>query len=188
MLTRALLPALNHVLKGESWAREKLRPHAGAQIRLLGGLFDLQLGVDEQGYFLPGTSAAPADVTLTLPDDLPLRLLTQRDSLFSSVKLAGSVELAETLGFVFRNLSWDVEADLAQMIGDIAAHRLVRLGRSLADNLRNGLQRTGENLAEFLGEESGMAVAREEIANFTQSVSTLRDDVARLEKRLRGLA
>lgn len=187
MLTRALLPALNHVLKGESWACQRLKAHAGAQVRIHGGPLDWQWVIDEAGFFQPGDASHAADVTLSLPNDLPVRLLTQRDSLFSSVKLAGSVELAETLGFVFRNLSWDVEADLAQVVGDMAAYRLVKIGRALANSLRSGLSRTGENFAEYLGQESQLLAQADEVQGFGDAVTQLRDDVARLEKRLRAL-
>jgi len=94
------------------------------------------------------------------------------------------VDVAETLAFVFRNLKWDAEADLAAVIGDIPAHRLVKIGRSLADSLQVAARNTAENIREYAVEESAMLVVPADMASFGEAVNRLRDDVARLEKRL----
>lgn len=187
LIDRLLLPALNHLLRSEEWARERLRGHAGAHLRVLAGSFEVNLLVDGQGLFAAATSAGEPDVVLRLPADFPVKLLVDRDKLFTSVRLEGSVEVAETLGFVFRNLRWDSEADLAQLVGDIAAHRIVQGGRALARALGEGARRTGDNLAEYLREESQLLVSSAEFAGFAQGVATLGDELARLERRIAAL-
>lgn len=177
---------LNHLIRSECWAQDKLRAQAGAQIRIDAGPFGMGLGIDESGLFHASAAETP-DVTLTVPADAVFKALADRDQLFASVRLAGSVDTAESLGFVFRNLRWDVEADLAAVIGDIAAHRLVRLGRSLASGLQGGLRRTAENVVEYAVEDSALLPAPREISAFASAVGQLRDDVARLEKRLSRL-
>lgn len=184
ILGKPLVAALNHLLKHETWATTRLRKHAGATARIEGGPLRITLKIDDHGLFTADSPAEQADVVISLPADLPVLLLLEREQLFSSVRLSGSVDLAETLGFVFRNLSWDVEADLAAIIGDIAAHRLVRFGRSLGLGLVDALRRTGVNITEFVREESGLAVSAEELVRFQDGVATLRDDLARLEKRI----
>jgi ubiquinone biosynthesis protein UbiJ len=116
-----------------------------------------------------------------------VRALVDRSKLFSSVKLGGSVDVAETLAFVFRNLKWDAEADLAAVIGDIPAHRLVKIGQSLAGSLQDAARNTAENIREYAVEESAMLIAPSDIRAFGEAVNRLRDDVARLEKRLAQL-
>ena len=180
------IQGLNHLIRSEHWAQEKLRAQAGAQVRVDAGVFSIGLGIDENGLFQASAAAAP-DVTLTVPADAVFKALADRDQLFSSVRLAGSVGTAESLGFVFRNLRWDVEADLAAVIGDIAAHRLVRLGRSLAGRLQGAVRRTAENVAEYAVEDSSLLPAPREMTAFAGAVGQLRDDVARLEKRLSRL-
>jgi hypothetical protein len=73
---------------------------------------------------------------------MPAKLLLDRDALFASVKLSGSADLAECLAFVFRNLGWDIEEDLASVLGDIPARRLALTGHISGINCRtvlNGL-------------------------------------------------
>lgn len=184
---RLLLPALNHLLRSEAWARERLRAHAGAHLRVLGGGLKLDLVVDGQGLFAAAATSGEPDVVLRLPADFPVKLLVNRDKLFTSVRLEGSVEVAETLGFVFRNLTWDGEADLARLVGDIAAHRIAQGGRALARALGEGARRTGDNLGEYLREEAQLLVSPAEFAGFAQGVAALGDELARLERRIAAL-
>lgn len=178
---------LNHLLRSERWAVERLARHAGRQLRVDAGLIDIRLGIDAQGLFVLNEHQGEPDVTLTLPSDILVRALVDRSKLFSSVKLGGSVDVAETLAFVFRNLKWDAEADLAAVIGDIPAHRLVKIGQSLADSLQDAARNTAENIREYAVEESAMLVAPSDIVAFGEAVNRLRDGVARLEKRLAQL-
>ena len=178
---------LNHLIRCESWAQERLLKHSGAHLRVDAGLFGVRLGIDQYGLFQLAAGDRSPDVTLTLPPDIVVRALFDRDKLFSAVKLDGSVDVAESLAFVFRNLRWDAEADLAGVIGDIAAHRLVRIGQSLANALGNGLRNTAANIQEYAVEESGILPSSQEIAVFGDAVNRLHDDVACLEKRLAKL-
>jgi ubiquinone biosynthesis protein UbiJ len=179
--------ALNHLVQGESWAQARLIAHSGAQVRIDSGPFVLRLSIDEHGLFQTGDAAKDADVSITLPSDLPLRLAVDRHTLFSSVKLGGSADIAESLAFVLRNLRWDAEADLARLVGDIAARRLARHARTLAEAIQSALSGAAANFSEYADEESGMLTATRDITEFGSAVNQLRDDVARLEKRISRL-
>lgn len=185
-VTQLIVRALNHLIQGEHWAQDRLRAHAGAQILIEGGP-TIRLAINEHGHFYPGNADLTPDVSITLPSDIVVRVLFDRDKLFSSVKLGGSADVAESLAFVLRNLNWDVEADLAGVVGDIAAHRIAGIGRTLASSLQQSVKRATENVAEYVTEESGLLVSPEHITAFSQAVNTLRDDLARLEKRIARL-
>lgn len=175
---------LNHLLQGETWARDRLRHHAGAQIVIAAGPLSLNLGIDEHGLLCAGEQSRPAEVTVTLPADTPVRFLLDRDNMFSAAKIAGSVDIAESLAFVFRHLNWDVEADLAGILGDIPAHRLVRFGKQLGRQLEDGTRRLSENLVEYATEDSSLLAPHRNVESFAHAVDRLRDDLARLEQRI----
>lgn len=178
---------LNHLIRCESWAKERLHKLSGAHLRVDAGVFGVRLGIDQSGLFqLVGDECSP-DVTLTLPPDFVVRVLFDRSKLFSAVKLEGSVDVAESLAFVFRNLRWDAEADLARIIGDIAAHRLVHIGHSLAAALGNGMRNTALNIQEYVVEESEILASARELDSFGAAVGRLTDELASLEKRLAKL-
>ena len=184
---RLIVPALNHLIQKESWAKERLRPFSGAQLQISAGAIQIQLSIDECGMFALGDDDGIADVVLTLPSDAPAKLLLDRDALFASVKLSGSADLAECLAFVFRNLGWDIEEDLASVLGDIPARRLALTGAHLGNQLQNGIKQIAENIAEFATEDSSLLAPKREISFFCQSIDQLRDDAARLEKRIKQL-
>ena len=184
---RLIVPALNHLIQKESWAKERLLPFSGAQLQISAGSIQIQLGINGQGIFALGDDERTADVILTLPGDAPSKLLFDRDGLFASVKLSGSADLAENLAFVFRNLGWDIEEDLASILGDIPARRLAITGAQIGNQLQNGVKRAAENITEFATEDSTLLAPKREISAFCQSIDQLRDDAARLEKRIKQL-
>lgn len=186
MLTRAALGFLNHLLAGESWARQRLAAFAGKTVRLqFGGDRAIGITIGETGLLEGGGDLTQsASVSVTLPVDAPARLLVDRASLFSSATIAGSVELAETLGFVFRNLRWDVEYDLSQIVGDILARRGVQFARQFVDWQRRSAERLALATADYLTGEAATVARRSEVEAFCSEVDSLRDDLARLEKRL----
>jgi len=186
-LNSLAIRVLNHLIQGESWAQARLIEHSGAQVRIDSGLFVLSLGIDEQGFFHKGNEALEPDVSITLPSDLAVRLVFDRGTLFSSVKLGGSADIAESLAFVMRNLRWDAEADLARLVGDIPARRLARFAQSIALAIQQAIDRAGENFSEYAVEESGVLAANCDVTEFGSAVNRLRDDVARLEKRISRL-
>lgn len=189
LLVRALLVrALNHLLAGEPWAGERLRPFAGQRVSIAGGPLPVRLTVTTAGRFEAADDSGEAAVTITLPADFPARLLVDRGSLFAAAKLAGSADFAETLAFVFRNLRWDVEDDLARYVGDIASRRLVQAGRAVQAWQRDAALNLAANAAEYATEDSALLAAPRDLQAFGEAVNALRDDVARLEKRLQRLS
>jgi ubiquinone biosynthesis protein UbiJ len=182
-----IVPLLNHLLERETWARQRLQPFAG-QTACIGGLpFALNMTVSDAGLFRAGAADAEAAVTIELPADAPFRVLADPSSIFAAARLTGAANFAETLAFVFRNLRWDYEADLAALVGDIPARRLAQ---SLVAGFawqRAAAERLGRNAAEFATEEAGLVAPARDLAQFAGAVDELRDDLARLEKRVARL-
>ena len=104
-----------------------------------------------------------------------------------SLELTGDAQLAydfqQLLGFARP----DIEEELSGVVGDVAAHRLGEIARGVTDWTRNAGATMGANIREYLQEESRDAPSRYEVERFTDNVSTLRDDVDRLEARINRL-
>ena len=184
MLLGTALRLINHLLAAEDWARARLKTCAGHTARLEFGALTLPLSIGADGLFVAADRDAAADVTIALPADALRRALADRRSLFAAAHVAGPAELAETLGFVFRNLRWDAEGDLAQLLGDIAAHRLLAGGQRL---LRWHLQQANNlaaNLAEYLTEEKPAIARRADVADFCRQTAQLGTVLDGLESRI----
>ena len=81
----------------------------------------------------------------------------------------------------------DGEEALARLVGDIAAHRAVGLARGVADWHLSTARRVVDNLAEYFSEEQPMVVKHAALDALSRQTTELRDDLARLDKRLRKL-
>ncbi len=184
--TPAIL-AVNHLLGQATWAREKLAPFAGHTARISMPPLDAAFVILDDGRITAPNPEAEPEVSITLPATAPLLALQGNDAVMRAARLEGSAEFAEALGFVIRNLRWDAEEDLSKVVGDIAAHRIVDTAQKVVGWQQRAAQSVAENLAEYLTEEQPMIARRVAIADFSRDIDTLRDDVARLEKRLQRL-
>jgi ubiquinone biosynthesis protein UbiJ len=191
MLIGAALGFINHLLASEQWARDRLKAFAGKTARLELGALGLPLEITPDGLFAAGAKDAVTSVTpsviITLPADAPLRVVTDRASVFAAAQISGSAELAESLGFVFRNLRWDVESDLAQLFGDIAARRLVAGGTQLLAWQQQQAMNLARNVAEYCTEENPTIARRRDVWAFCAEVGGLQETLTKLESRIAAL-
>ncbi len=187
-LPAPLLAAINHLLGQAAWAREKLAPFAGHSARIKLPPFEAAFLVGADGCIAAPLPDANLEVSISLPATTPLLVLQGKDAVMRAARIEGSAEFAEALGFVIRNLRWDAEEDLSKMVGDVAAHRLVAGTREFAAWQQQAAQNLAENLAEYFTEEQPLIARQADIAEFSSGIDRLRDDVARLEKRLQRLA
>lgn len=193
-LSAPALAAVNHLLGQAAWAREKLRAFAGQCVRVewsppVLAAASLVFEITPDGLLAtPGAGAdSVAAVSIVLPAGAPLLVLQGQEALLRATRISGSAEFAETLGYVLRHLRWDVEEDLARVVGDIAAHRLVGGATAFAAWQRDKLTALAENLGEYLTEERPAIVRRPASADFAATVTATQADVERLEQRLRRL-
>lgn len=102
--------------------------------------------------------------------------------------LTGDAETAQQFQRLLEYAKPDVEEEVSNVIGDVAAHRLGSMARGLARWGREVRSTMGDNVREYLQEESRDAPSRYEVDDFTRQVETLRDDVERAEARLNRLS
>ncbi|MGK2950771.1 MAG: ubiquinone biosynthesis accessory factor UbiJ [Thiobacillus sp.] len=187
MITEGLIErSLNHLLRQSPGAAEALVRHAGRSVR-----FDLTLS---QFDFRIADDGCFSEAVIDIPDALirPTPALVTRLPFFGRDALrhadySGDPALLATLDRVFKQLNWDVEADLAPLVGDIAAHRLHTFGRDVLDGLAHTAAALGHNASEYVVEEAEMMARGVDVARFNREVDTLADDAARLEARLKRL-
>ena len=187
MIAEALIErSLNHLLRQTPGAAEALRRHAGRSVR-----FDLALGhydcrIADDGYFSEAVVDTPDAIIRPTPALVARLPFFGREAL-RQADYSGDPALLATLDRVFKQLSWDVEADLAPLVGDIAAHRLHALGRDVLAGLAHTAAALGLNASEYVVEEAEMMARAIDVARFNRDVDALADDVARLDARLRLL-
>ena len=175
---------LNHLLRANSWARERLLPHAGRVACIDNPPFSFLMTVTAGGDIADAARDAVPDVTLRVTPGLMLRLMARDTSAWNEVRVDGNPEFATAIHYIVRNLRWDIEEDLSRVVGDIAAHRMLETGRKISAWGRQGADNVARSFAEYWTEERPLLASRGDVEQFNRDVDALRDDVARLEKRV----
>ena len=181
------LHPINHVLRQNSWALERLRAHAGQSVRVEHFPFVTHVVITPGGEVDTAPANTTPDVTIRITPGLGLRLMAQDPSAWNDIPVQGDAALAASLQHVARNLRWDVEEDLSRVVGDIAAHRMVESGRKLHDWGRQSAENVARSFSEYWTHEAPLITSRHEVEQFVREVDALRDDLARIEKRIEGL-
>ena len=181
----ALPAAINHLLASEPWARAQLAPHVGKTLNVVLSPFTIRLAVAVDGSVVRASSDAVADTTVTLPPSTITRVLTGgADAASRDLQVSGDADFAQAVSMLVRNLRWDVEEDLSKVIGDAASHRVVSAARAASGEVRRTNERMVAGLSEYLLEENPQLVRPRAVEALAEGVRRLRDDLARLEKRV----
>ena len=188
MLDDAAAAAINHLLRSASWARDALGRHAGKTARFEVFPFAVSLTVLDSGEVAPAAADAAPAATVKLAPGLMLRLAARDASAWREIGITGDTDFAAAIHHVTRNLRWDVEEDLSRVFGDIAAHRMAETGRTFQRWGEQAVENTGRAFAEYWTEEQPLIAGARDLEEFGRAVDQLRDDAARLEKRIEQLS
>lgn len=183
LTSSAAVAVLNRMLSREQWAREKLAPFAGRSARFDAAPLGLTLQVADGGTFSDAVDAAPAVTISVALSSLPLVMLDPQAAM-KDIRLSGDAEFAQALAFVLQNLRPEPEEELSRFIGDAAAQRVVGLMRASASQWKQMAERMLDNSAHYVVTENPMVAGKDDLEAFAQHVNRLRDDVARVERRI----
>ncbi len=142
---------LNHVIGAEPVATERLRGHAGRSIQLQWTGWPSLLPAPPVVAFMVTPAgllewqAEPAqlpDLRVALDASNPLKLMGQW---FSGERpqlgIEGDSALAADISWLIENLRWDIEDDLARLIGQGPAHELSRAAATLSAGFNEAVRK-----------------------------------------------
>lgn len=185
MLQRPGIYALNHLLEAEAWARDKLKPYAGQCVEFRSPpLPALHLEILDTGLLRTAAADATPNLIVNIGAAALPAALRGEDALMREIGIEGNADLASTVQYLFRHLRWDIAEDLSKVFGDVIAQRMVSEGKRIAAWNREAAEKLAQNFAEYWVEEQPLLARPAEVRKFLADVDQLRDDLARLEKRL----
>ncbi|MBY0454177.1 MAG: hypothetical protein K2Q11_04740 [Burkholderiaceae bacterium] len=128
---------LNHVLGQEPAATERLLRQRGRVVRVQWRHFFMALQVTPAGLFDLACESITPDLRLEVTQDSPLDLaqMVLRGER-PAVRIDGDVQFAGDIQWLADNLRWDIEEDLARLMGDVPAHALTQAAQRAAQALR----------------------------------------------------
>ena len=128
---------LNHVLMQEKAAMERMVRQKGRIARVQWRSFNMALLVTPAGLFNVAPEGATPDLQFEITDTNPLALAQAAlRGEKPAIRIEGDVQLAADLNWLVDNVEWDVEEDLARVIGDAPAHMIGSVARKVAAGLR----------------------------------------------------
>jgi len=178
----------NRVLNDESWAREKLRPHAGRSFTLGCGPVSSGYTVRDDGTLgarAPGGGPADAELYLS-PLDVP-GFLADPSRWNGRVTATGDAALVATLKELAGTLPWFVERAFAKALGPVVGQRVADAGRHMLAFPEYAGARLADNVASYLRDETGTLARGDEARAFAADNAALAaraDDLAARIARL----
>lgn len=132
------------------------------------------------------------DVRLSAGTATFIRLLTageERQALLTSgaIQVEGDAALADRFTRMLESARPDPEEILAPLMGDVLAYRAGRFGRGLLDWGRHAAATLAGDTTEYLREESGDLVHRNDAEDWMSGVDEVSEDLARLTARVQRL-
>jgi ubiquinone biosynthesis accessory factor UbiJ len=194
--TALLLPielALNQVLSLDAASKQRLAKLEGRTLGIQVQQPSLALYIKVYGSKLHLSSMHEGDATTTIIGAASslLALLLKREELSSlqgkGVELRGDIGFAQALQKLLLNLDIDWEFHLSRFIGDIPTQALHDGIEKTQRYASRTAQRVGEDVQNFLKEESGLLPSNAELEAFYAQVQDLVLRVDRSEARLSSL-
>jgi ubiquinone biosynthesis protein UbiJ len=191
-VTQILCWVLNHLLDQQPTSQSRMQKESGKTLVLVIAPVKLKFWVNEQGHFQPialnQSADDSVDTQITLEWADLIGSVSKPSAVSRKAVIEGNMNFAQTVSIVINDLSWDSERDLAQIVGDEQAVWIMNALSALGTNARDVLQRFKSSLHEYVVYEQSMTPTEEEFNSFCCEISQLRDDLARLEKRLSKLS
>lgn len=191
MLRERIQAMVNRNVAGSPRARELLAAlegrTLGLEVRFTPWRF---MASAAGGKLLLSRNGGPADVTVS-GSPLSLLSMTREDPQAvirrGDVRIEGDGAAAERFQELLELLRPDLEAELAQVIGEVPAYGVGSLLRSALSYGRQVTRTGAMNVGEYLAHERRDLVPRAEAQQFMEDVDALREAVDRVAARIERL-
>jgi ubiquinone biosynthesis accessory factor UbiJ len=128
---------LNHILQNEAEAMARLKRQNGQRVHFSWRSFKLNLKATPVGLVDLDEATASPSLSLTLTQaGLPEIAASLAAKQTPPMRIEGDVQLAAEVAWLTQHVKWDVEDDLARIIGNVPAHTLGQAARAFAAALK----------------------------------------------------
>ncbi len=191
---RALETALNHTLSLDPDTQQRLIALNGRRVllHLRGPEIALAITVEDGRLKVgpPDENASGSQLRVAATPGSLLAMLFKRDDDGISpgkVDIAGDAELARRLEKLATTFAPDFEEAFARTFGDVLGVPIAKAVRKALSHAEETAAHLTEDSADWLREESRLALAPGEVEGFLDGVDTLRERSDRLESRVQRL-
>jgi len=188
MFAQPSAAALNHLLAQNDGALTRLARFAGKTARFDIAPFSFAYTIQADGMLRGAAADATADAVCVIAPSLLPRLALHDDKAQADIRTEGDAALLAEIFSLSRSLRWDAAKDLGRITGDAIAIRIVQAAQGARQQLHDAADNLSKAAAAYCTEEHPLLARPQQAAAFIRHVDKLRDDVARLELRIKQLA
>lgn len=191
MITTLLSTAINRLLQKDPTAKTRLNTLADKILTLHCKLpipITLQCSADDNGINISLGDHLPSHTKIA---GTPLQLFrvgllqTNSDAFqVDDLQIEGDMELAENWLRLFREADIDLEEQLADIVGDIPAHRAGQLFHHIKTFVKRNVDSIETSLGDYLHEESDWFPTKDNLQDFFNNVDKTRLDTDRLHAKI----
>lgn len=98
--------------------------------------------------------------------------------------LQGDIKVAQLFASLAEKIDIDWQSELAKHIGDIATHKVTRLGTQIGAKAKFAKQQISEDASEWLIHEKKLLVTKYELENFYRNVDQVNQQTQDISQRL----
>ena len=131
---RRIVLLLNHVLMQEPEATSRLMRQKGHSVQAKWRNIELHLSVTPAGLFDLAEPGVEPDLLLEVLPQSPLELVQNLlQGKKPDVRIEGDVQLAAEINWLADHVRWDIEEDLARIVGDVPARMITQAALRVRD-------------------------------------------------------
>ena len=152
--------------------------------------FPISLSVNNNKVLVSGlTERADCTVNTSIKTLQELKAEQQLTELIKQDKLdlTGDIKVAQQFTNLAESLNIDWQSELAAHIGDMPTHKLMQLGKKVADKFQFASKQIKADASEYIVHEKRLVVTRSQIENFNQQVSQVSNQVDEISARIEAL-
>ena len=182
---------LNAMLVREPWALEKIAAHTGKTIRLNVSKYTIRLAIEADGTVSQAADDVVPNVTLSINDaslkQLPAAISQKAsiDELASLLHIEGDAGLARLVSELARDLRWDIEGELSQIVGPFMATMIVSSLKKVKNTGQDMGTRGVANITEYLSHESKILVPAVMMRGLSDDIQEVSVRLQKIEQTLK---
>ncbi|MFM9882462.1 MAG: SCP2 domain-containing protein [Burkholderiales bacterium] len=185
LLAGPILSGLNHLLQADPALQRQWQAQAGKRIRFHAAPLPAQAAVIENSGFVTAADVSDgADLAVDIPVAQLISSEWSRRSLLDRIQVTGDPTLAALFRETVLHADWDIEDEIAKVVGDIPARRLSAGAIALRAGTADAIERLARNFAEYLAEERRVIVSSAHLSTFADDLSQLQPRLDALEARI----
>ena len=128
---------------------ERLGRNKGRTVRMQWRNMTFKVLVTPAGLLDVSPAESVVDLALVIAEESPLAIAQElMQGGKPAVRIEGDVQLAAEVSWLIDNVRWDMEEDLARLLGDAPAHAMVQAVGAMAQAIQQFVGRSSRNRSD----------------------------------------